>query len=135
MIATWSEGLADENMAEDILVELAGIVRRHPWWKARTALTLALLAQLDVYPPAWICDAGCGWGSTLAGLEPGAIAPSAWTSPAPCSSGSSARHPGAGPDLGRPDTPPTTGGIGIYTTYVLLKNGIVAASRLSSSRS
>ena len=32
-------------------------------------MTLALLAQLDVYPPAWICDAGCGWGSTLAGLE------------------------------------------------------------------
>jgi len=31
MIATWSEGLADENMAEDILVKLAGIVRRHPW--------------------------------------------------------------------------------------------------------
>jgi len=69
MITTWSAGLADENMAEDILVELAGIVRRHPWWKARTALTLALLEQLDVCPPAWICDAGCGWGSTLAGLE------------------------------------------------------------------
>lgn len=69
MIATWSEGHADENMAEDILVELAGIVRRHPWWKARSDLTLALLEQLDVCPPAWICDAGCGWGSTLAGLE------------------------------------------------------------------
>ncbi len=28
-----------------------------------------MLKQLDVCPPAWICDAGCGWGSTLAGLE------------------------------------------------------------------
>lgn len=69
MIATWSEGVADENMAEAILVELAGIVRRHPWWHARAALTLELLQRLDVLPPARVCDAGCGWGTTLEALE------------------------------------------------------------------
>jgi SAM-dependent methyltransferase len=69
MIATWSEGVADENMAEAILVELAGIVRRHPWWNARAALTLELLRRLGVRPPARVCDAGCGWGMTLEALE------------------------------------------------------------------
>ncbi len=33
MIATWSEGHADEHMDETILVELGSAVRRHPWWR------------------------------------------------------------------------------------------------------
>jgi 2-polyprenyl-3-methyl-5-hydroxy-6-metoxy-1,4-benzoquinol methylase len=69
VIERWSEGIADENMAEDILVDLAGIVRRHPWWRARAALTLDLLDQLGVKPPARILDVGCGWGVTLDALE------------------------------------------------------------------
>jgi SAM-dependent methyltransferase len=69
MIATWSEGVPDENMAEAILTELAGIVRRHPWWLARASLTLRLLRRLGVSAPARVCDAGCGWGTTLEALE------------------------------------------------------------------
>ena len=34
-----------------------------------TRLTLALLDRLGIRPPARILDAGCGWGSTLIGLE------------------------------------------------------------------
>jgi 2-polyprenyl-3-methyl-5-hydroxy-6-metoxy-1,4-benzoquinol methylase len=69
VIETWSEGVADENMAEDILVEHAAAVHRHPWWQARTELTLGLLDGLGVRPPARVLDAGCGWGATLEGLE------------------------------------------------------------------
>ena len=69
MIERWSEGAADDNMAEDILVELGEVVRRHPWWRARTRLTLRLLRDLDVAPPARVLDAGCGWGTTLEALE------------------------------------------------------------------
>ena len=69
MIARWSTGLADANMAEEILADLGPIVRRHPWWQARTRLVLALLGRLGVAPPARVLDAGCGWGTTLEGLE------------------------------------------------------------------
>ena len=69
MITTWSEGMADENMAESILVEQTGLIRRHPWWRARAALTLALLGRLGVRPPARVLDVGCGWGVTLEALE------------------------------------------------------------------
>lgn len=69
MITTWSEGIADENMAEDILVDLAPVIRRHPWWHARSELTLALLDSLGVRPPARVLDVGCGWGTTLEILE------------------------------------------------------------------
>jgi SAM-dependent methyltransferase len=69
VITTWSEGCADENMAESILVELAGVVRAHPWWRARARLTLALLERLGVRVPARVLDAGCGWGTTLEALE------------------------------------------------------------------
>jgi len=69
MITRWSEGIADDNMAEDILVELAGLVGRHPWWRARASLTLALLDRLGVRPPAPVLDAGCGWGTTMEPLE------------------------------------------------------------------
>ena len=73
MIARWSPGThesdADANMAEAILVDLASVVDRHPWWRARTRLTLALLNQSGMKPPARIIDVGCGWGTTLAALE------------------------------------------------------------------
>src|SRR5207245_1732061 len=69
VIETWSEGSPDENMAEEILVDLPAIIQRHPWWRARAALTLALLDGLGVPPPADVFDAGCGWGVTLEALE------------------------------------------------------------------
>jgi SAM-dependent methyltransferase len=69
VIARWSTGLADDNMAEEILVDLAPLIRRHPWWRARTRLVLDLLRRLGLEPPARMLDAGCGWGTTLEGLE------------------------------------------------------------------
>jgi SAM-dependent methyltransferase len=69
VIDCWTRGVADDNMAEDILVDLAGTIRRHPWWRARAALTLELLRQQGVSPPARVLDAGCGWGVTLEALE------------------------------------------------------------------
>lgn len=69
MIQTWSEGTADEHMPEDVLVDLGGLIGRHPWWEARSKLTLRLLNDLGVRPPARVLDAGCGWGTTLEALE------------------------------------------------------------------
>ncbi len=69
MIECWSEGIADQNMAEEILLDLGEIIERHPWWRARTGLTLRLLNDLGIEPPARIMDAGCGWGVTLDALE------------------------------------------------------------------
>jgi SAM-dependent methyltransferase len=69
VIESWSAGNADQNMAEDILLDLGPIVRRHPWWQARARLTLRLLAELQTKPPAQVLDAGCGWGVTLDALE------------------------------------------------------------------
>ncbi len=69
MIEHWSRGDADEHMPEAILVELASIIRRHPWWQARAALTLELLEDLGLTPPARVLDVGCGWGVTLDALE------------------------------------------------------------------
>ena len=42
MIERWSEGIAEDGMAK-ILVDLADLVRRHPWWQARAAFTLDFL--------------------------------------------------------------------------------------------
>jgi SAM-dependent methyltransferase len=69
VIERWSAGIADQNMAEDILLDLGPIVRRHPWWQARARLTLRLLVELQQKPPAQVLDAGCGWGVTLDALE------------------------------------------------------------------
>jgi SAM-dependent methyltransferase len=69
MIVRWSDGIADDNMAEDILVDLGSLIRKHPWWKARASLTLELLDRLGVRPPSRVLDAGCGWGTTLGWLE------------------------------------------------------------------
>jgi SAM-dependent methyltransferase len=69
MIEHWSQGDADEHMPEEILVDLAAIIRRHPWWRARAVLTLDLLRDLGLDPPAHILDVGCGWGVTLEALE------------------------------------------------------------------
>ena len=69
MIVIWSEGPADDYMDEAILVELGRRVRRHPWWRARARLTIAILERAGVNPPARVLDAGCGWGVTLDALE------------------------------------------------------------------
>jgi SAM-dependent methyltransferase len=69
MIHTWTKGLADEHMSEDMLVYLAPIIRRHPWWKARASLLLELLERGGIAPGARVLDAGCGWGVTLDALE------------------------------------------------------------------
>ena len=69
MIYTWSRGSADDSMSEDILVYLEPVIRRHPWWHARTELLLTLLDQKGVTPGATVLDAGCGWGVTLDALE------------------------------------------------------------------
>ena len=69
MIEHWSEGTAGDNMAEEILVDLANLIHGHPWWQARAALTLDLLDRLGIHPPAEVLDAGCGWGVTLEALE------------------------------------------------------------------
>ncbi|MGC8638717.1 MAG: class I SAM-dependent methyltransferase [Isosphaeraceae bacterium] len=69
MIERWSAGAADLGMAEEILVELDEMVRRHPWWRARAGLVLELLKELGIDPPARVVDVGCGWGITLEALE------------------------------------------------------------------
>src|SRR5437870_1405673 len=69
MILTWSKGDADYNMDEAILVSLADIISRHPWWEARARIALQLLKRHNIHPPARILDAGCGWGSNLIALE------------------------------------------------------------------
>jgi len=69
MIVTWSKGIADYNMAEDILVELAAVMNRHPWWRARAKLALAILNEAGIHPPARVLDAGCGSGILLDSLE------------------------------------------------------------------
>jgi SAM-dependent methyltransferase len=56
-------------MDESILADLAPVIARHPWWQARTALVLNLLARSHLHPPATILDAGTGWGTTFLALE------------------------------------------------------------------
>lgn len=68
MIATWSSGCADDNMAEEILTDLCDIIPRHPWWQARAELAMAILKSAGVHPPAAILEAGCGWGVNLRAL-------------------------------------------------------------------
>ena len=69
MIVRWTAGEADAHMPEGVLIELGPIVRRHPWWQARTRLVLKLLSRWEIRPPARVLDAGCGWGVTLERLE------------------------------------------------------------------
>lgn len=69
MIRTWSRGVADDHMGEEILIRTGDAVRRHPWWTARGRLTLSLLKRHGVRPPMRVLDAGCGWGITLEALE------------------------------------------------------------------
>ena len=69
MIERWSEGIADQNMPEEILLDLGPFIRHHPWWQARAALTIRLLDDLGIKPPSPVLDAGCGWGVTLSALE------------------------------------------------------------------
>ena len=69
MITTWSQGAADGFMPEAILTELSALIRRHPWWQARTRLVVSILNRNAISPPARVLDAGCGWGVTLEALE------------------------------------------------------------------
>jgi 2-polyprenyl-3-methyl-5-hydroxy-6-metoxy-1,4-benzoquinol methylase len=69
MIIRWSTGDSDSNMDEDILVELAPTVARHPWWRARAKLTLELLRTRSIASPTMVLEAGCGWGTNLGHLE------------------------------------------------------------------
>jgi SAM-dependent methyltransferase len=69
MIEHWSDGDADGHMPEGILVDLAPIIRRHPWWQARALLTIDLLRDIGLEPPARVLDVGCGSGVTLEALE------------------------------------------------------------------
>jgi SAM-dependent methyltransferase len=69
MIVTYSRADRPDFMPEEILTDLSATIGRHPWWVARARLTLALLAELGVRPPARVLDAGCGWGVTLDRLE------------------------------------------------------------------
>jgi SAM-dependent methyltransferase len=69
MITSWSSGIPDANMDEDILIGLYDIVSRHPWWIARARLLLSLLKRLRILPPATIIEAGCGWGINFEFLE------------------------------------------------------------------
>jgi SAM-dependent methyltransferase len=69
MIETWSSGVVDASMSEDLLLELTDTVRRHPWWIARADLALTLLRRNGIRPPAYVLDVGCGWGTNLVALE------------------------------------------------------------------
>lgn len=70
MIRTWTSGISGHNMSEDLLlVPLREKILRHPWWRARSRLTLSLLRDRGVRPPARVIDVGCGWGTTFAALE------------------------------------------------------------------
>ena len=69
MIETWSQGAADANMPESMLVQTLARVRRHPWWLARARLALAVLRAQGIMPPALVFDIGCGWGVNLQALE------------------------------------------------------------------
>ena len=69
MITTWSLGEPGTFMPEAILTDLSALIRRHPWWQARSRLVLAMLERHSITPPARVLDAGCGWGVTLDALE------------------------------------------------------------------
>jgi 2-polyprenyl-3-methyl-5-hydroxy-6-metoxy-1,4-benzoquinol methylase len=69
VIVSWSRGVADDNMDEDILVELRDLVTRHPWWTARARLLLCLLDGIGYRSPCRVIEAGCGWGTNLTELE------------------------------------------------------------------
>jgi SAM-dependent methyltransferase len=68
VITTWSQGLADENMPEQMLVETLAQVRKHPWWHARARLAVRVLEKFGIRAPATVLDVGCGWGVTLDAL-------------------------------------------------------------------
>jgi SAM-dependent methyltransferase len=69
MISVWSQGVADKNMPEVVLMDALDKVRRHPWSRARAKLALATLEKYDVHAPASVADVGCGWGTNLDALE------------------------------------------------------------------
>ena len=68
MIKTWSVGTPDA-MDEKLVLATCASAERHPWFRARSRLVSALLADEGLEPPARVLDIGCGWGVTLAHLE------------------------------------------------------------------
>jgi SAM-dependent methyltransferase len=56
-------------MPEAIVTALSALIHRHPWWKARARLVVAILERHGISAPARVLDAGCGWGVTLEALE------------------------------------------------------------------
>lgn len=69
MIVSWKPVPGSNGLPDEILVELRGIIGRHPWWLARAELVIALMRKSGIRPGASVLDAGCGWGVTLEALE------------------------------------------------------------------
>jgi len=69
MIVTWSKSSSGSGMPEALLTETLPQVQRHPWWRARARLALAILRSNRIMPPATVLDVGCGWGVNLLALE------------------------------------------------------------------
>lgn len=56
-------------MPEGMLIATLRQAHRHPWFKARAQLVLAILRTFAVVPPASIIEVGCGGGMNLCALE------------------------------------------------------------------
>ena len=71
MIISWSQGVADDNMDEAILVELGSIITRHPWWAARGELLLSLLRRFGHGVPVGLSK----WAAVGEPIFPGSNKP------------------------------------------------------------
>ena len=69
MVHRWSEGLADHNMAEDILVELGSSSTATPGGDTSARLSQEILGRLGVAAAGEGFRRGLGWGTTLEALE------------------------------------------------------------------
>ncbi len=69
VIQTWSTGIPDDNMAEEILTRTGEEIRKHPWFLHRARLMRQILVDQGVTPPDTVLEAGCGWGLNLEMLE------------------------------------------------------------------
>jgi SAM-dependent methyltransferase len=69
MIATWSKGVADTHMPEEMVVATLERARQHCWFHARSRIALSVLKEQRVSRPASVLDVGCGWGTNLQALE------------------------------------------------------------------
>lgn len=69
MIATWSKGVADTHMPEEMVVATLEKARHHCWFHARSRIALSVLKEQRVSRTASVLDVGCGWGTNLQALE------------------------------------------------------------------